>query len=324
MKAVIIKEFGGPEVLKVENRPVPKPLAHEVLIQVMAAGINRPDVFQRKGNYPAPTGVDPTIPGLEISGVIMELGSDVKNFKVGDEVMALVAGAGYATMVCAAEVCCIKKPSNLSFVEAAALPENIYTVWDNVFARGQLKAGESFLVHGGAGGIGTIAIQLAKQLGAKVYSTVGSSDKMELVRGLGADFVLNYRQQDFEINWKDSKIDVVLDSIGGDYFHKHLNILNEEGRLVHINAVGGGKVELNLFKLMQKRIKITGSTLRSRDLQFKSDLTSVIVREVIPLILENKVKPIIKEVYPLEDVVEAHLRFDKPDHFGKIVLTNKG
>jgi len=322
MKAAVITQFGGPEVFRIENRSTPVPKPFEVLIEVKAAGINRPDVFQRKGNYPAPAEVDASIPGLEVSGVVVALGNEVQKFQLGDEVMALIAGGGYATMVCAAEVCCIQKPANLSFIEAAALPENVYTVWNNLFQRGQLVAGESVLIHGGAGGIGTIAIQLAKQFGARVYTTVGSPEKMELVRSLGADDILDYKKDDFEIAWKSNKIDVVLDSIAGEYFNKHINILNEDGRLIHINAVEGGKVALNLFKMMQKRILITGSTLRSRDLQFKALLTRAIELEVIPLILENKIKPIIREIFALEDVVEAHFSFEKAEHYGKIVLTN--
>ena len=320
MKAAVMKGFGGPEVFEIENLEDLIPKGEEVLIEVKAAGINRPDVFQRKGNYPAMEGVPQDIPGLEVSGIIRSVGPSARRFKVGDSVMALVPGAGYASQVCVSERVCLQKPKNLSFEEAAALPETIYTVWNNLFERGGLRKAEHVLIHGGTGGIGSIAIQLAKSFGAIVYTTVGTEEKKAIALELGADIAINYKVEDFEKVLKDLGVDVILDSIGGAYFHKHLNILNEDGRLVQINAVAGAKVELNLLKLMQKRILLTGSTLRSRDIEFKSRLTKEIETNILPLIEKGEVKPLLTKIYPLEEVVAAHRDFESSGQYGKIVL----
>ena len=320
MKAAVIKRFGGPEVFEIETRPDLIPSNDEVLIEVKAAGINRPDVFQRRGNYPAPKGTDPDIPGLEIAGIIIAIGSEVKRLKVGDQVMALVAGGGYATQALVSERICLVKPKNISFEQAAAIPETVYTVWNNLFQRGNLKRGEHVLIHGGTGGVGTIAIQLANIFGAITYTTVGSKEKMEIARNLGADIAINYKTDDFSVVLKDKRVDVILDSIAGDYFNKNLDILNEDGRLIYINAVQGQSVELNILKLMQKRIILTGSTLRARDLTFKSNLTSEIETNILPLIEQGKLRPIISKIFPLEMVSQAHTYFETPDQYGKIVL----
>lgn len=320
MKVAVMKGFGGPEVFEIETRPDLIPSNDQVLIEVKAAGINRPDVFQRKGNYPAPSGTAPDIPGLEVAGVIISIGPDVKNYKIGDEVMALLPGEGYATQALVSEQVCLHKPKNISFEEAAALPETIYTVWDNIFERGQLKAGEHVLIHGGTGGIGTVSIQLAKLFGAVVYTTVGSQEKVKVAEELGADIAINYKTQDFVEVLKDNGVDVILDSIGGDYFGKNIEVLKEDGRLVYINAMKGPKVELNIMKIMQKRIVLTGSTLRGRGKDFKSKLTKEIETNILPLIENGKFKPIMSKIFPFESVSDAHIYFESPDQFGKIVL----
>lgn len=324
MNAIVITSFGGPEVLKVQERPDPIPQKHELLIRVKAAGINRPDVFQRKGNYPAPEGVAADIPGLEVSGVVEALGAEATNFKVGDEVMALLAGGGYAELVVVNEGMCMAKPRNISFVEAAGLPETLFTVWHNVFQRGKLQSGENFLVHGGAGGIGTTAIQLAKAFGAHVYTTVGSIDKKLLTEGLGATKAVIYKDEDFVEALADIGMDVILDSIGGEYFAKNIKIMNPDGRLVYINAMQGAKVELNLLKLMQKRISLTGSTLRARDIAFKSSLAREVEEKVIPLVANGTFKVEVSQVFDYRNAEEAHRQIERKDHFGKIILSFEG
>lgn len=321
MKTVIISAFGGPEVLKIAERENPVPEEYEVLIRVRAAGINRPDIFQRKGNYPAPEGVAADIAGLEVSGIVEQLGSKASKFKIGAEVMALVAGGGYAEYVTVHEDICLQKPANISFEEAAAIPETVFTVWHNVFQRGKLAEGENFLVHAGASGIGTTAIQLAHAFGAKVYTTVGTSEKKTLTEELGAIRAIVYKDVDFAEALQHIGMDVILDAIGGDYFNKNINLLNPEGRLVYINAMKGAKVELNLLKLMQKRINLTGSTLRARDISFKASLAKEIQAQVIPLIESGIFKVQLSRVYDFNDAVAAHQQMESPEHYGKIVLT---
>ena len=321
MKAAVIRSFGGPEVLEVMEREGLIPSPKEVLLDVKAAGINRPDVFQRKGNYPAPAGAVADIPGLEVSGVVKALGTEVKELKVGDEVLALLAGGGYATEVCVDEGLCIKKPSNLSFEDAASLPETLFTVWHNVFQRGGLKKGDRLLVHGGSGGIGSMAIQLATHFGAQVYCTVGNEEKAAFALKMGAVKAINYHLEDFENELKNLGINIILDSIGGSYFEKNINLLNEDGRLIQINATTGAKVTLNLLKLMQKRILLTGSTLRARDLDFKRALTKEILDVVITLFANGTFESMLTKVFTLDEVVQAHQYFDSQEHFGKIVLT---
>lgn len=320
MKAVVITQFGGPEVLCVEERPRPEIQGNEVLIQVKSAGVNRPDIFQRKGNYSAPQGVPADIPGLEVAGMVTEIGPEVVDIQVGDRVMALVAGAGYAEFVAADAGSCIRLPEELSFEVAACLPENLFTVWHNVFQRGVLSSGQRFLVHGGAGGIGYTAIQLAKAFGAEVFTTVSTADKEDFVRRCGADHVVRYCEADFGEQWKDADIDVVLDSIGGDYFEKNIQVLRTDGRLVYINATGGAKVQLNLVKLMQKRIYLTGSTLRARDSAFKAGLAREIEQKVLPLLLDGRFKVQIDRVFPLAEAAAAHAYMDEGKHIGKLVL----
>ncbi|HLT41462.1 MAG TPA: NAD(P)H-quinone oxidoreductase [Sphingobacteriaceae bacterium] len=320
MKAIIISKFGGPEVLQVVERELPVHSSKEVLIKVKAFGINRPDVFQRKGNYPAPKGASMDIPGLEVAGIVEECGEDVGRWKVGDEVCALLSGGGYSEYVAVNERHCLPKPENLSFAEAASLPETLFTVWHNVFQRGNLQAGDSILIHGGSGGIGITAIQLASHFCKAVYVTAGSKEKCDECIKLGADLAINYKAEDFEDVLTNTEINVVLDSIGGDYFQKNLNLLSEDGRMVSINAMLGAKVSLNISQIMQKRLIVTGSTLRSRSADFKAQLAEEIERDVWPLIAQEKFQPIVK-VFPYSDVVAAHTYLESGFNFGKIVLT---
>ncbi|PRD56217.1 NAD(P)H-quinone oxidoreductase [Sphingobacterium gobiense] len=319
MKAIVITEAGGPDVLQVQERTIPAVAERDVLIEVKAAGVNRPDIFQRKGNYPAPEGVVADIPGLEVAGIITQVGTAVTERKVGDKVCCLVAGGGYAEYVAAHSDMCLPIPEEISFEEAAALPETVYTVWDNVFRRGALQEGESILIHGGAGGIGSTAIQLAKAFGARVLTTVSSVEKEAYCRQLGADKVVNYRNTDFREALQDETVNIILDSIGGDYFRRNLDLLDTDGRLVYINAVKGNMVELNILKLMQKRILITGSTLRARDLSFKIPLTRDIYQHVWPLIGKSFLPQLFK-AFPIEDAAKAHELMEDGTFLGKLVL----
>jgi len=321
MKAIIITTYGNPEVLKLAERPVPLFRDDEVLIEVKAAGVNRPDVFQRKGSYPAPEGAPQDIPGLEIAGVVKDIGKSVKQWKKGDRVCALIAGGGYAEYVSIGAAQCLPIPTSLSFVEVASLPETVLTVWHNVFQRGELKKDEHFLVHGGSSGIGITAIQLAKAFGARVYATAGSEEKCQACIDLGADMAINYKEQNFEEILRDEGVDVLLDMIGAAYFEKNLTILRPEGRLIYINAMQGNTVNLPIRMLMQKRITITGSTLRNRDVAFKIALGQDVLTHVWPLLEAGTFKPVIYQVFPLRDAAAAHQLMESSRHIGKIVLT---
>ena len=320
MKVIAITTYGEPDVLKIEERFIPEISADEVLIKVKAIGVNRPDIFQRKGQYPAPEGVPADIPGLEVAGVIEKTGEKVTAFKPGDKVFALLAGGGYAEYVKAPEGQILPIPDSFSFEEAAGLAETLYTVYHNVFQRAKLQKGELFLVHGGSSGIGITAIQLAKTMGAEVFVTVGSDDKGKKCIELGADHFVNYKKEDFFEVLKDKKIDVILDMIGGSYFEKNINILNEEGRLVYINAMNGNLVTLNIMQMMQKRISIMGSTLRSRDKIFKTALTKEIKEKILPLLAKRHLVPVIHQVFSLEKASEAHKLMESNQHIGKIIL----
>lgn len=320
MKAIVITQFGGPEVLEVQERPVPDVNPGQILIQVHAAGINRPDVFQRKGNYSAPLGVVADIPGLEVAGVVHAVGAGVSRWQVGDRVCALLSGGGYAQYAAVDARHCLPIPVGVSFVDAACIPETVFTVWHNVFQRGQLKAGEGLLVHGGSGGIGTTAIQLATLFGAQVYTTAGTDEKCEACIRIGARQCINYRELDFATAFAGESIHVVLDSIGGDYFSKNMDLLAPDGRLVYINAMEGAKVSLNLIKLMHKRILLTGSTLRIRDDDFKAMLCDAVEAQVVPLWASGKFAPVVYRSFGYNEAVEAHKLLDSGDVFGKIVL----
>ncbi len=323
MTAIGIKAPGGPEALVPEERPVPTPGEGELLIRVRAAGVNRPDVMQRKGLYPPPPGVS-DIPGLEIAGEIAALGPGIKRWKEGDRVMALVSGGGYAEY-CLAYASHTLAVSGLPLEEAAAVPETFFTVWHNVFERGGLKSGETFLVHGGSSGIGTTAIQLAKQFGATVFATAGSDKKCEACRKLGADLAINYKSEDFVAACKkatDGKgIDLVLDMVGGDYIERNYEAAAVEGRIVQIAFQGGPKSTVNFMRMMLKRLHHTGSTLRSRSVADKGAIARAVEEKVLPLLASGKVKPLLYKTFPLKDAAAAHALMESSTHIGKIVLT---
>jgi len=326
MTVIEVRKPGGPEVLVPGTRPVPKPGQGEVLIEVAAAGINRPDVVQRQGLYPAPKGASDLL-GLEVSGKVVARGPGANRYKEGDLVCALVNGGGYAEYVVAPEATTLPIPRGLSLEEAAALPETVFTVWNNVFERGRLEPGEWLLVHGGGGGIGTTAIQMATALGAKVITTVGSAAKQRDCEALGAVRAINYREEDFveavrEITGGHGA-DVILDMVGGDYIERNLRAAALEGRIVQIAFLKGSKVEIDLMRLMMRRLTLTGSTLRAQPPEAKARMAKAIEERIWPLIAAGKVKAIIDSSFKLVDAAGAHLRIDDPEHIGKIVLVTK-
>ncbi len=321
MKAVVISQPGKPEVLTVAERPAPEAGPNDVLIRVKAAGINRADVLQREGKYPAPAGVPADIPGLEIAGVVEATGASVTRWKRGDEVCALLAGGGYAEYVAIDAKHCLPVPAGWSMQDAAALPEALFTVWSNVFQRGRLQPGENFLVHGGTGGIGMAAIQLARAFGARAFATAGSDEKCRACEAAGAVLAVNYKSQDFEAALKNEGMDVILDSIGGDYTAKNLKLLKPEGRLVFINALKGGKAEFSAGQLMSRRLTITGSTLRSRESGFKAALALDVEHNVWPLVEARKFNPNVFKVFPYAEAAAAHALMESGSYIGKLVLT---
>jgi NADPH2:quinone reductase len=323
MEVVEISAPGGPEVLRLAERPRPQPGPGEVLIAVVAAGVNRPDVLQRKGVYPPPRGAS-DIPGLEIAGSIVELGPGVQELAVGDTVCALVSGGGYARFCVAPAAQCLPVPAGLTVVEAASLPETFFTVWTNVFDRAALQPGETLLVQGGSGGIGVTAIQLAAALGSRVFATAGSAEKCAACVSLGAQRAINYRTEDFVAAVKADTggrgVDVILDMIGGDYLARETAALAEDGRLVFINSMGGAKATLNLVEVMVKRLTITGSTLRARPVAVKAQIARKLLQHVWPLLELGKVKPVIYRTFPLAEAAQAHALMESSEHVGKIVL----
>lgn len=323
MLAIEISRPGGPEVLKPVRRPLPSLPADGVLIAVEAAGVNRPDALQRQGVYPPPPGAS-DIPGLEVAGSIVAVGAEVRGLAVGDKVTALVAGGGYAQYCAAPAGSCLPWPDGYDAVRAAALPETFFTVWSNVFDRGRLQAGESFLVHGGTSGIGTTALQLARAFGARVFATAGNAEKCEACRQLGAEIAVNYRTEDFVAVLKAATegrgVDVILDMVGGDYIDRNYELAAVDGRIVQIAFLGGAKATANFAKLMQKRLVHTGSTLRPREAAFKADIAAALRDKVWPLLSAGSVAPVIDKVLPFEKAAEAHAHLEA-DHVGKIVLT---
>ncbi|WP_413583234.1 NAD(P)H-quinone oxidoreductase [Bdellovibrio sp. HCB288] len=323
MKVIEISTPGGPEVLKVAERPTPKPKEGEVLIKVKAAGVNRPDCAQRQGTYPPPPGASDLL-GLEVSGEIVEVGPHVKRWRVGDPVCALVNGGGYAEFVVAPEGQCLPIPYDLDFTQAAALPETFFTVWTNVFESGQLKKGETILVHGGSGGIGTTAIQLAHQMGATVFTTVGKESAVEPCLQLGAQKVIQYKNEDFVTAVKDATngkgVDVILDMVGGEYFARNIECLGKMGRLVQIATLQGASVSFDLRKMMAKRLMITGSTLRPRSTEEKARIARSLEERVWPLLNKGLLKPVIFKEFKLDQAREAHELMESSAHTGKIVL----
>ena len=323
MTAIQIAEAGGPEVLTPATRPVPEPAEGEVLIRVAAAGVNRPDVLQRLGGYPPPPGAS-DIPGLEVAGEIVALGRGVSGVDTGEQVTALVTGGGYAQYCTAPARQCLPFPKGFSALQAAALPETYFTVWSNLFDRAGLKPGERFLVHGGSSGIGTTAIQLASAFGAEVFTTAGSPEKLETCRALGASLAINYREEDFVEaiqSATDKKgVDVILDMVGGSYIPRDIKLLAPDGRLVFIAFLGGSKAEVDFLPVMLKRLKITGSTLRARDVDFKAAIAEQLQQKVWPLLEDGRVKPLIFKSFALEEAAQAHALMESSGHIGKIVL----
>jgi putative PIG3 family NAD(P)H quinone oxidoreductase len=324
MSAITIREPGGPDVLAAAAQPVPSPGEGEILVKVAAAGVNRPDVLQRQGNYPPPKGAT-EIPGLEIAGEIAAIGSGVTRWKEGDTVMALVVGGGYAEYCLAFEGHALPVPANLTMIEAAAIPETFFTIWHNVFERGRLKAGETLLVHGGSSGIGTAAIALAKAFGARVITTAGTSEKCEACRKLGADLAIDYKAEDFVALTKEATqgrgADLILDMVGGEYVGRNYEAAAVEGRIVQIAFIASPRVNVDLMPLMLKRLTHTGSTLRARAVADKAAIARAVETNVLPLIAAGRVKPVIDSTFPLDQASAAQAHMESGKHIGKIVLT---
>ncbi|MBC3880363.1 NAD(P)H-quinone oxidoreductase [Undibacterium sp. LX40W] len=323
MRAIEIREFGGPEVLQLCERDMPVPGVGEVLIKVVAAGINRPDVLQRMGQYPVPPGAS-DLPGLEVAGYVVDGDLEGASFSVGDEVCALVQGGGYAEYCVAPVGQCLPVPRGLSLVEAASLPETYFTVWSNVFDRGGLKSGDSILIHGGTSGIGVAAIQLAKAFGARVFVTAGSDEKCAAAIGIGANRAINYRTENFEEIIKAETsgrgVDVILDMVAAKYLSANISALADDGRLVVIALLGGAKAELDLSQVLRRRLHLTGSTLRPRSIAFKAEIANALQKNVWPLFECDAIKPVIFKTFELEQAKEAHALMQSGEHVGKIVL----
>jgi len=324
MRCIEISSPGPPDVLKLVERPDPVPSRGEVLIRVAAAGVNRPDVMQRRGMYPPPPGAS-DLPGLEVAGTIQSLGEGVTEWRAGDRVCALVSGGGYAALCVAPAPQCLPVPAGMDLTAAAAVPETFFTVWTNVFDRGRLRAGEYALFHGGSSGIGTTAIQLAAARGARVLATAGSDEKCRACERLGAERAINYRTEDFVDVVKQLTngrgVDLILDIVGGDYIARDLAALAVEGRLVVIGFMGGDTATIDFRRILGRRLTITGSTLRPRSVEEKGQIAAALRREVWPLLESGKVKPQIYRTFPLEDAAAAHRLMESSEHIGKIVLT---
>jgi putative PIG3 family NAD(P)H quinone oxidoreductase len=320
MNAIVIQQPGGPETLQLQSLAKPKPAAHEVLIRVHAAGVNRPDVLMRQGKYAGSGDVSGLVLGLEVAGIVAECGAEAARWQVGDAVCALLPAGGYAEYAAVDARHCLPVPAGLRMLQAATLPETVFTVWHNVFQRGGLLPGETLLVHGGSSGIGTTAIQLAKALGSRVAVTAGDEAKCQACRDLGADWAINYKAEDFEAVLKAEGVDVILDMIGGDYIAKNLRLLKDDGRLVFINAMQGNKAEINALEIMRRRLHITGSTLRPRSAEFKAALAAEVEKQVWPLVAAGKFRPVIYKAFPLAEAAAAHKLMESSAHIGKIVL----
>ncbi|HVG52203.1 MAG TPA: NAD(P)H-quinone oxidoreductase [Xanthobacteraceae bacterium] len=324
MTAIGISKPGAPDVLVPEERPVPQPGDGEVLVKVAAAGVNRPDVLQRMGNYPPPKGAS-DIPGLELAGEVVALGTGVKRWKVGDKLTALVTGGGYAEYCVVPEPQALPVPTGFTMAEAAAMPETFFTVWHNVFERGALKSGESILIHGGSSGIGTVAIMLAKAFGARVFATAGSAEKCDACKKLGAEIAINYKTEDFVAVVKaatdNAGVNVVLDMVGGEYIDRNYQCAAVEGRIVQIAFLNAPKATVDFRQMLQKRLTHTGSGLRPRSVADKGKMARAMEEKVWPLLNAGKVRPVIDSTYPLAEAAKAHARMETSQHIGKIVLT---
>lgn len=324
MRGITLPQFGDPEVMKLAETPTPSPAAGEVLLRIYAAGVNRADLLQREGHYPPPAGASEIL-GLEVSGEIVALGPGVHEWTVGDKVCALLAGGGYAEYCVAPEGSCLRIPEGVSITEAAALPEAVFTVWANLFDTNLLHAGETFFVQGGGSGIGSTAIQMAAAFGCRIATTAGSKQKADSCLSLGAGKAFNYKEEDWQqglLDWTGGNgVDVILDMIGGDYFPKHLKALAQRGRIAHLAYSKGREVTADLALIMQKRLVITGSTLRPRSIQEKAALRDAIYKYIWPQIERKKIRPIVDTVFPLEQAAKAHLRMQASEHIGKILLS---
>ncbi|TCS63118.1 NAD(P)H-quinone oxidoreductase [Varunaivibrio sulfuroxidans] len=324
MRCIEIKQPGGPQMLVPAQRPIPSPGPGMVRIKVAAAGVNRPDILQREGKYPPPPGAS-DIPGLEVAGTIDAVGEGVATPSLGARVTALLTGGGYGAYAIAPAPQCLPIPKGLTYIEAAALPETYFTVWNNIFERAALTAGETLLVHGGSSGIGTTAIQLAHHFGAKVMTTAATEEKCQVCRELGADLAITYPTQDFVEHAKtfnDGKgVNVILDMVGGDYVQRNIKALAPDGRLVNIAFLHGSKVTVDLMAVMLKRLTLTGSTLRARAIDVKGEIADALRKNVWPLIEDGKIRPVIHATFALDDAAEAHRMMEQGQHIGKIVLT---
>ncbi|MSO82272.1 MAG: NAD(P)H-quinone oxidoreductase [Acidobacteria bacterium] len=328
MRCIEIASPGGPEVLRPAERPDPVPGAGEILIRVAGAGVNRPDILQRRGRYPPPPGAS-DIPGLEVAGTVAALGRGVQGWRVGDRVCALVAGGGYATLCVAPAPQCLPVPASLDLVAAGAVPETFFTVWTNVFDRGRLTPGETALFHGGSSGIGTTAIQLAAARGARVFATAGSDEKCRACEALGAERAINYRNEDFmavvKILTRGRGVDLILDIVGGEYFARNIAALAVDGRLVQIGLMGGAaSATIDLGEVLRRRLTITGSTLRARTVEEKGTIAAALRREIWPLLEAGHVKTIVYRTFPLDEAAAAHRLMETSEHVGKIVLVTPG
>ncbi len=323
MKIVKFDKPGLPGVLKVLDSGIPEPKDNEVLIRNLAIGVNRPDLLQREGLYPAPKGHSDIL-GLEVSGIIEKIGKDVKKFNIGDKVCSLLDGGGYAEFSVAKENQTFKFPENLTFEEAAGVPECFMTCWSNLIIRGKIQKGEKVLIHGGSSGIGTTAIQILSLFNCKIYTTVGTEKKKKFCEKLGANFVMNYNKDDFyelvKKETENSGVNLIFDMVGGDYIQKNIDLLSNDGRLINIAFQKGHKVNINMMRVMLKRLTITGSTLRIRDELFKNRIINDLENKIFPEILKGKIKPVIDSVFKIDDVVKAHKRLYSKEHIGKIIL----
>lgn len=322
MKAIHIIKSGGPEVLKLQETPKPILNKDQVLIKVKTAGVNRSDVITREdietyGKSSSQT----TIPGLEVSGVIVEIGTEVKDKKVGDRVCALIPDGGYAEYVAVDSSHCLPIPDGVSLEDAAGIPETVFTVWFNVFMMGKLQPGEKLLIHGGTSGIGTMGLQMAKAWGCKTYSTAGTGEKVDFLKKMGVDHVINYKEQAFEEIWKDEKIDVILDMVGGDYTLKNLSILNNKGRLIFINGMKNVDTTINILEIMAKNLSITGSFLKPQPTEVKTKIAQEVEKNIWPMFASKKIYPIISKKMSLAEAANAHRLMESSDHIGKILLT---
>ncbi|MBX7146229.1 MAG: NAD(P)H-quinone oxidoreductase [Alphaproteobacteria bacterium] len=324
MDVIEISKPGEAENLKISQRPIPLPGEDEILIKVEAAGVNRPDILQRKGLYPPPPNAS-NILGLEVSGVIIDIGKKVEHFKINDRVLSLTNGGGYATYCVVPALQCLPIPIGVSMIEAAGIPETFFTVWYNLFELGNISSHHKILIHGGSSGIGTTAIQFAKHFADKIFTTVGNEEKRQACLSLGANYAINYNEQDFSDiilqNTNQYGVDIILDMVGGNYLQKNLNILAYQGKLIQIAFLKGSKTEIDLKPIMTKELIITGSTLRPQSNEQKGFIAKSLYKKIWPLINENKIKPIIFKTFPFRNVVDAHKLMESNQHIGKIILT---